>query len=78
MDIYKNVFRQARERLKQGGVFVMHLGKSDKCDMAAELSTVSKPWFKVSDIFDESVQHCESHGFRDKGSTKSHQYLVLS
>ena len=77
-DIYKGIFRQSRERLKSGGVCVLHLGKSNKCDMAEELQKVSRRWFRTADLFDESVAHCESHGFRDKGTVTSHQYLVLT
>lgn len=75
--IYESIFRQTRERLKRGGVCVLHLGKSNKCDMAEELQKVSKKWFKTVDLFDESVAHCESHGIRDKGTVTSHQYLLL-
>jgi tRNA G10 N-methylase Trm11 len=76
-DIYTAILRQARERLKQGGVVVLHLGKSRKCDMAAELLKVGRRWFSHHDLFNESVDHCESHGIRDKGTVTSHQYLVL-
>ncbi|MQY78707.1 MAG: hypothetical protein GH151_05850 [Bacteroidetes bacterium] len=76
--IYENIFRQTRERMKRGGVCVLHLGKSVKCDMAEELQKVSKRWFRAADLFDESVAHCESHGIRDKGTVTSHQYLVLT
>ncbi len=75
--IYESIFRQAKERLKKDGVCVLHLGKSSKCDMAAELQKISKRWFRAADLFDESVEHCESHGIRDKGTVTSHQYLVL-
>jgi tRNA G10 N-methylase Trm11 len=75
--IYESIFRQSKERLKKDGVCVLHLGKSAKCDMAKELQRISKRWFKVADLFDESVEHCESHGIRDKGTVTSHQYLVL-
>lgn len=75
--IYEKIFRQSRERLKSGGVFVMHLGKSNKCNMAEELQKISKRWFTKVDIFDESVEHCESHGIRDKGTVTSHQYLIM-
>jgi len=77
MRIYESVFRQARERMKTNGVLVLHLGKSVKCNMAEQLSEIAKPWFKASDIFEESVSHCESHGIRDKGTVSSHQYLVM-
>ncbi len=75
--IYESIFRQSKERLKKDGVCVLHLGKSVKCDMALELQKISKRWFKTADLFDESVEHCESHGIRDKGTVTSHQYLVL-
>jgi len=76
-EVYEPIFRQARERLKTNGVFVLHLGKSKKCDMLAELTSVAERWFKVVDSFVENVTHCESHGIRDKGSVSAHQFLVL-
>ena len=76
--VYQAVLRQARERLKQNGVLVLHLGKSRKSNMSDALELVSAPWFRVVDRFDESVVHTESHGIRDKGTVTSHQYLVLA
>lgn len=76
--IYEPIFRQARERLKDGGVFVLHLGNSKKCNMGLELAAHAKRWFKVADLYSESVAHCESHGIRDKGTVVDHQYLVLN
>lgn len=76
-DVYHPILRQSRERLKSGGVVVLHLGASKKCDMAKELAQVAKTWFRVADVFTESVSHCESHGIRDKGTVANHQYLVL-
>ncbi len=76
-EVYHPILRQCRERLKSDGVAVFHLGASKKCDMASELARIAKTWFTVTDIFTESVIHCESHGIRDKGSVVSHQYLVL-
>jgi tRNA G10 N-methylase Trm11 len=75
--VYEPIFRQARERLRPGGVFVLHLGWSAKCDMAARIKEVAAPWFRVADRFSESVEHCESHGIRDKGTVTAHQFLVL-
>ena len=69
---------QARERLKEDGVFILHLGKSDKCNMAKELAKRAERWFKVCDIFEESVENGESHGIRDKGAVTKHQYLILN
>ncbi|MEW6001024.1 MAG: DNA methyltransferase [Nitrospirota bacterium] len=76
--VYESIFRQARERLKNDGVFVLHLGNSRKCNMSKQLSKIALKWFKVVDIFSENVQHCESHGIKDKGTVEEHQYLVLS
>lgn len=76
--IYEPIFRQVRERLKSNGVLVLHLGKSKKCDMAKELATIAAPWFRVADVFSENVDHCESHGIRDKGAVTAHQFLVLN
>ena len=75
--IYEPIFRQAKERLKKDGVFVLHLGKSAKCDMAKQLQRISRRWFKTADLFDENVTHCQAHGIRDMGTVTSHQYLVL-
>lgn len=77
-DVYVPVFRQARERLRQGGVFVLHLGKSRKSDMAQALAGIAEEWFTVEDIWTEDVTHLESHGIRDKGTVTGHQYLILS
>ena len=78
MRTYEGIFRQARERLKPGGVLVLHLGKSNKSDMASELRKVAKYWFDVCDIFEENVTHTESHGVRDKGRVTGHQFLILN
>lgn len=77
LDVYEPIFRQSRERLKDGGVLLLHLGRSSKCDMAGSLSRIARQWFAHSELFDESVEHCESHGLRDKGAVKAHQYLLL-
>ena len=76
-DVYEPILRQAKERLKDGGVLVLHLGKSRKCDMAAEVTRVGARWFRAVDLYDETVAHCESHGVADKGTVSSHQYLVM-
>lgn len=76
-EVYVPIIRQARERLKRDGALILHLGRSKKCDMAFHLAAVGKRWFRSSDLLDESVVHCESHGIRDKGTVTSHQYLIL-
>lgn len=76
--VYETIFRRIRERLRPGGVAVFHLGRSRKCDMAAELARFASPLFRVDDVFREDVTHCERHGVSDQGTVTSHQYLVLT
>ena len=77
LDCYEPIFGQSKERLVSGGVLLMHLGKSKKCNMGVELQRLARRWFSHADLFDESVAHCESHGIRDKGTVTEHQYLLL-
>lgn len=77
LDVYRSFYAAARDRLRDGGLLVLHLGNSAKCDMGAELSKRVAPWFSVCDVFTEGVEHCESHGIRDKGAVHGHTYLVL-
>ena len=78
LDVYNSFFESSRERIKENGHLILHLGKSSKCDMGIELAKRIKPWFTVADCFTENVEHCESHGIRDKGSVKGHTYLILT
>lgn len=75
--IYDSIFSQGAERMKPGGYFAVHLGKSAKCDMAAALTAVGGKHLDLVDSFAESVEHCESHGIRDKGTVTHHQYLLF-
>ncbi|WP_425075064.1 hypothetical protein [Sagittula sp. S175] len=76
-DIYESIFRQAKDRLNIGGFFAVHVGKSNKCDMAAALQQIGERYLHLEDWFSESVEHCESHGIRDKGTVTHHQYLLF-
>lgn len=76
-NIYDSIFKQANERLKVGGYFAVHVGKSNKCDMAAALQQIGERYLHLEDWFSESVEHCESHGIRDKGTVTHHQYLLF-
>lgn len=77
LEVYRDFFHAARERLVGDGLLVLHLGQSPKCDMGEELARRVDPWFAVADRFTEGVEHCESHGIRDKGTVSGHTYLVL-
>lgn len=76
-EVYDPIFKQAAERLKPNGLMLIHLGKSKKCDMARALDVVARRHLTLIDTFTESVDHCESHGIRDKGTVTHHQYLLL-
>jgi tRNA G10 N-methylase Trm11 len=77
LSIYDTFFKFSKERLKKNGLIVMHLGKSSKCNMGEEIRNIAQNWFDESDLFDENVAHCETHGISDKGTVTDHQYLVL-
>ncbi len=78
LGIYRTVFERFREHLVPGGVAVLHLGQSRKCDMGAALSKIASELLVVEEVFTEDVTHCEKHGLSDKGTVTAHQYLVLS
>lgn len=77
LGVYTKLFQLAKPRLKKGGLIVLHLGASRKCDMGKELSALGSQVFDLVDCFDEDVKHCEKHGVRDKGTVTGHQYLIL-
>lgn len=76
-DVYDNIFQQAKDRLVNGGYFVMHLGKSDKCDMGKVLQQRAKKWFSRTRLYDESVSECAKFGIADLGGVTSHEYLIM-
>ncbi|MGG4043156.1 TRM11 family SAM-dependent methyltransferase [Bacillus smithii] len=77
LDINIRFFNVCHNILKKDGKLILHLGKSDKCDMAAELSKLAKPFFYVVYKGNENVEKLEKHGVRDKGRTTEHQFLFL-
>lgn len=77
MHIYDGIFRQAKDRLKNDGVFVLHLGKSKKCDMGNALLKLASVYFQGRELFSENVAHCNKFGIKDLGTVTDHQYLVL-
>lgn len=77
LEVYYPIFQQAKDRLKNGGVMVLHLGKSPKCNMGIELKRIARRWFDHAELFDESVGHCNTFGIKDIGTVTDHQYLVL-
>lgn len=76
-DVYRPIFEQSASRLKRGGLMLIHVGKSAKCDMAKALCDLAAEYLSPIDVYNESVEHCESHGIRDKGTVTHHQYILL-
>lgn len=76
-DVYTSFFETCATVLKPHGKVILHLGKTDKIDMAEELSKRAAPYFEEIYRGSEDVQTVEKHGIKDKGATVEHQYLFL-
>lgn len=76
-DIYDSFFKVCAGTLKPNGKVILHLGKTDKIDMAEELAKRAEPYFIEVYRCGENVQEIEKHGIKDKGGTVEHQYLFL-
>lgn len=77
LHVYQAFFDAAAKWLRTDGRLIMHLGKTTKTDMRAELADIAQPLFDVVYGFDESVIGSEKFGIRDQGATKYHQFLFL-
>ena len=75
--VYNSFFAMCHETLKTNGKLILHLGKTDKVDMAEELSSQATPYFTEVFRGSEDVHLLEKHGIRDKGGTIEHQFLFL-
>lgn len=76
-DVYNSFFEMCYSVLKENGKVILHLGKTDKIDMAQELSLRASSHFNIVYSADEDVQEVEKHGIKDKGATIAHQFLFL-
>ena len=76
-DIYLSFFEICSKLLKPKGKVILHLGKTQKVDMAKELSVRSEPFFNEIYRGEENVEDIEKHGIKDKGATLVHQFLFL-
>lgn len=77
INIYDSFFEMSYNVLKSNGRVILHLGKTEKYDMADLLSSIAKKYFVEVYKGDESVKNIEKHGIKDKGGTTHHQYLFL-
>ena len=75
--IYGSFFAMCAKVLKPEGKIILHLGKTDKVDMAELLSYYASPYFDEVYRGSENVVEVEKHGIKDKGATLEHQYLFL-
>lgn len=76
-DVYYSFFEMCASVLKPSGKVILHLGKTDRVDMAEELSLRATQWFDEVYRGCEDVQSIEKHGIKDKGATVGHQFLFL-
>lgn len=76
-DVYDSFFKMCSDVLNPKGKVILHLGKTDKVDMAEELSRRAAPYFDEVYRGSENVETIEKHGIKDKGATLEHQYLFL-
>ena len=76
-DVYLSFFEMCATILKPSGKVILHLGKTDKVDMADELMKRAAPLFNEVYRACEDVQMIEKHGIKDKGATVEHQFLFL-
>ncbi len=77
LDIYCGFFEMCSTVLNNSGKMILHLGKTNRVDMGAELSIRAQPWFDVIYLAGEDVSNIEKHGIKDKGATVEHQFLFL-
>lgn len=75
--VYLSFFAICSKVLKPSGKIILHLGKTDKVNMAAELSKYASEWFVEVYRAGENVTEIEKHGIKDKGATVEHQFLFL-
>jgi hypothetical protein len=61
--------------VRPGGLLIMHLGETEKFNMATRIAPLVAPEFRVVFSGRECVADTESHGLRDKGATRAHHFL---
>ena len=76
LDVYGQFATQAHRWLKPGGRLILHLGETDKLNMAKSIAPLIRDaGFDIAHIGRECVRTTESHGLTDKGATVAHWYL---
>lgn len=79
LDVYGQFAARAHGWLKPGGRLILHLGETDKVNMADSIAPlVRAAGFSIAHIGRECVRTTESHGLTDKGATVAHWYLFAA
>lgn len=76
-NVYEKFFESCSEWLKTDGKLILHLGKTQKINMADEVMRFLPDNYKLVGRFDETLLDSETFGIRDQGATSSHQFLFL-
>ena len=76
-DLYFSFFSMCAKVLKPHGKVILHLGKTNKIDMAEELSKRAVLNFKEIYRGNEPVLAIENHGIKDHSATIDHEFLFL-
>ena len=77
LSVYKSIFNEFYKTLKRKGKVILHLGKTNKFDMAREILPYCEKFFDVLYLGEENVENVQKHGIKDKGATNIHQFLFL-
>jgi len=76
LSVYGEFARRAYDWLRPGGSLILHLGETDKVNMAVQIAPLLEAAdFRVAHVGRECVRDTESHGMTDKGSTVAHWYV---
>ena len=77
LEVYREFFAVCRKLLRPGGLMILHLGGSDKHDMLATLIAQAQDNFQLLFVAAEDSTKHERHGIKDKGLTKTHNFIFL-
>ena len=72
---YREFVVACSKSLDSGGRLILHLGETQKENMADLISPLLEPEFRVVYVGRENVEDTESHGLSAKGATIAHWYL---
>jgi DNA modification methylase len=77
MNVYSSFYDTCHFLLKDKGKLIIHVGGSDEHNMVQELEILGGKIFRHVDTVIEDVESVEKHGIKDKGLTKTHNYLFF-